>query len=363
MFKPKLQAPLPVEIRVVKSMDIDWMAVKNKFFVQLLAPERSGNGFVMDAARAVSEKETPENARTWAQTAVINEVSGGMRFRERTVYPGKSFTRTMSYYVGPKKYSLLEELGNRQDEVMLYAWWEWFRWLCKTLLWTLNAIYKVIPNYGVAIILLTIIVRIIFWPVTHKGTESMKRMQKIQPLVAGLKEKYKDKPQKLQQETMALYKTHKVNPMAGCLPMVVQMPVFIALFNVLRSAVELRFASFLWVSDLSEPEGLLEGMIPLVGSLNILPLLMTATTVMQQRMTPTSGDPQQQKMMVFMPVFMLFIFYSMPSALVLYWTTSQFLSILQLLRQKGKKACADGAAGGRGAEVAPEQKGKKPKRS
>jgi len=138
---------------------------------------------------------------------------------------------------------------------------------------------------------------------------------------------------------MALYKEHKVNPMGGCLPMFIQIPVFIALFSVLRSAIELRFSKFLWISDLSEPENLFAGMVPIVGSLNILPILMAATMMWQQRLTPTAGDAQQQKMMaVMMPVMMLFFFYGMPSGLVLYWTTSQVLMIAQMLIRKKKEA-------------------------
>jgi len=206
------------------------------------------------------------------------------------------------------------------------------------LLPLLNGIEAVVPGgYGMAIILLTIIVKLVFWPVTHKGTESMKRMQKLQPEIKKLRERYKSDPKKLQEKQMLLYREHKVNPLAGCLPMLIQIPVFIGLFTVLRSAVELRFTQFLWIRDLSEPEGLLAGVLPFpAGGLNILPLLMTATMVLQQRMTPSAGDPQQQKMMAFMPVMMLFIFYNMPSALVLYWTVSQGLSILQLFLQQRK---------------------------
>ena len=208
----------------------------------------------------------------------------------------------------------------------------------KALLWGLIH-FAIFGNYGIAILILTILVRVIFWPLTHKGTESMKRMQALQPQMKAIKEKYKDNPQRVQQETMALYKENKVNPMGGCLPMFIQVPVFIALFAVLRSAIELRYSSFLWISDLSEPENLFAGMIPVVGSLNILPLLMSATMMWQQKLTPTAGDAQQQKMMaVMMPVMMLFFFYSMPSGLVLYWTTSQVLMIVQLLIKKKKEA-------------------------
>ena len=166
----------------------------------------------------------------------------------------------------------------------------------------------------------------------------MKKMQKLQPQLSKLREKFKDSPKKLQEKQMLLYRENGVNPLAGCLPMFVQMPVFIALFTVLRSAVELRFASFLWIADLSEPEGLLAGVLPFpAGGLNILPLAMTGTMILQQRLTPSAGDPQQQKMMQFMPLMMLFIFYNMASALVLYWTVSQLLSILQLVMQQRKE--------------------------
>jgi YidC/Oxa1 family membrane protein insertase len=139
---------------------------------------------------------------------------------------------------------------------------------------------------------------------------------------------------------MALYKERKVNPMAGCLPMLIQIPVFFALFTVLRSAVELRFAEFLWIRDLSEQEGLLAGVLPI--PLNILPLVMTLLTLYQQKLTPAVGDPQQQKIMMFMPVMFLFLFYPMPSALVLYWTTSQLIAVVQLVLQQRKKAAQDG---------------------
>ena len=205
-----------------------------------------------------------------------------------------------------------------------------FRWFCKPLVATLNFFYKVIPNYGVAVILLTILVRIIFWPLTHKSTLSMRRMQELQPELKALQALHKENPQKLQKETWAIYKKNKVNPMSSCLPMLVQIPVFIALFTVLRSAVELRYAPFLWISDLSEPENLFAGMLPI--AINILPVLMAGTMALQSYLTPTAGDPQQQKMMmIMMPIMMLFMFYTFPSALSLYWTVSQVLAIVQML--------------------------------
>ena len=313
-----------------------WGAVKNKFFVQILTP---GGDEVADDCEVRAERDKI------AQVFQLGTVSASLLYESKTLSPGETITRDFEYYAGPKKYGILSKLDRHRDKVMLHAWrgWGWFREVCILLLKTLNAINAVIPNYGVAIILLTIIVRVLFWPITHKGTENMKKMQKIQPLVTQIREKYKSDPQKMQQETMALYREHKVNPMMGCLPMLVQIPVFIALFTVLRSAVELRFAPFLWIADLSEPERLIEFgfTVPLIGwdCLNILPIVMTGTMVWQQKLTPSSGDPQQQKMMAtIMPVMMLVLLYNMASALMLYWSVSQSLAILQLVLQKRKAA-------------------------
>ncbi len=337
--RPSLSRPLPTSIRQRIARDTDWVAVKNKFFVQILAPKDGTAGFDLIADRQQSEGERPDDPRSWDAVAVPSRVAAAARFAARPLAAGEFYTRTMSYYVGPKELSSIRPLGHHQEEVMDFGT---LRWLCEALVWSLKALYAVIPNYGVAIILLTLIVRVIFWPLTHKGTESMKRMQEIQPKINELRAKYKDKPQKLQQETMALYKEHKINPLGGCLPMLIQIPVFFALFNVLRSAIEMRFAPFLWVGDLSEAEGLLAGLLPFGLSLNILPLLMAATQAWQQHLTPSGGDPSQQKMMMFMPLIMLLFLYSMPSALVLYWTANQVMMIVQLLwqrqRQKAKTA-------------------------
>jgi len=221
-------------------------------------------------------------------------------------------------------------------------------------MWGMNAIYAMVGNYGLAIMLLVIFIRIVFWPLTHKGTESMRRMQELAPLMKELNEKYKDDAQKRQQALMELYKEHKVNPLGGCMPMLVQIPVFIGLFYVLRSAIELRYAGFLWIDDLSEPEGLLGDVLPL--PLNILPLLMAATMFLQQKLTPTpsAADPRQQQMhqmmMKVMPVMMLVMLYNFASGLALYWTTQNVLMIVQqalyrkrLERRKAAEAQSGGA--------------------
>ena len=317
---PELIAPRPV----------DWIAAKNKFFVQILTPEAVADGFDLSLRRESDGKRlTPA------------EVSAALQFDEELIGANETFTRSTRAYIGPKDFGFLKTQGMEQIEVMEFkstGFWKFMNPIMfpikKALLWGLIH-FAPFGNYGIAILLLTVIIRVLFWPLTHKGTESMKRMQALQPQMQEIKEKYKDNPQRMQQETMALYKEHKVNPMGGCLPMFIQIPVFIALFTVLRSAIELRFSGFLWISDLSEPENLFAGMVPIVGSLNILPLLMSATMMWQQRLTPTAGDAQQQKMMsVMMPVMMLFFFYKMPSGLVLYWTTSQMLMIAQMLTKK-----------------------------
>lgn len=251
----------------------------------------------------------------------------------KVLFPAGVETRKSEFYIGPKKLSFLADSGIK--EVMEFGFWSF---LCYPMVWVLNFFEDIIPNYGVAIILLTILVRIIFWPLTRKSTEGMKKMQEIQPLLKELQAKFKDNPQRLQQETWALYREKKVNPLSSCLPMLVQIPIFIALFNVLRSMVELRYASFLWIDDLSAPEHLFASTFPF-GGLNILPILMAVTMYLQSRLTPSAGDKNQQRMMtVFMPIMMLFMFYNFASALSLYWTVSQVLSILQMWMMRREAA-------------------------
>ncbi len=325
--KPDLRGVPLTQVKEIPD-SVEWVAVKNKFFAQVMVPSDGGALCHIFASREDSESQL-----------TLSTVSAALVLSEQTLEPGQMVERTTHYYVGPKTYSELHAQGHGEDRIMLRCWpfFGWWRGACIGLLWLLNGLKAVTFNYGVAIILLTIIVKAVFWPVTHKGTESMKRMQKLQPQLKKMREKYKDNPKKIQEKQMLLYRENNVNPVAGCLPMFIQMPVFIALFTVLRSAVELRYSSFLWIADLSEPEGLLAGVLPFpAGGLNLLPLAMTGTMVLQQRLTPSTGDPQQQKMMAFMPVMMLFVFYNMSSGLVLYWTVSQMLSILQLFLQQRK---------------------------
>lgn len=301
---------------------VEWVAVKNKYFGHLICALEGDMGmpvgFDMYASQSHKAKY-PDN------------VAANLNLPRAVFEPGQTFAREYTYYIGPKKVDLLKQLVNGEENIMEYGRTKIFVPICNLLLAMLNFIYPLVNNYGVAIILLTVLVKIVFWPLTHKGNESMKRMQALAPEMKKIKEKYKD-PQKQQQATMALYKEHKVNPVSGCLPMLIQIPVFLGLFGVLRSAVELWNADFLWVHDLSEPENIFAALFPpLLGGLNFLPLAMAATMFFQTRMTPTaSADPAQQAVMKMMPVFLLVICYKMAAGLLLYWTTSNILAIAQM---------------------------------
>ena len=213
----------------------------------------------------------------------------------------------------------------------------WVDIIAKPCLWFMNFIYRFIPNYGIAIIILTIITRLLFWPLAQKSYKSMNDMRKLQPLMKELKEKYKDDKARINQETMALYRTYKVNPMGGCLPMLVQLPVFFALYRMLYQAIELRHAPFFgWINDLSAPDRLfhfnvsfhIPFMQPPYG-IPVLTLIMGATMILQQKMSPAAADPTQAKMMMMMPVVFTVIFINFPSGLVLYWLVSNLVSIAQ----------------------------------
>src|SRR5665647_451573 len=231
-------------------------------------------------------------------------------------------------YFGPKKLQILQDAGHELAKAVNFGW---FDVLAKPMLWLLNFFHQYSGNYGIAIILVTVLIKLVFWPITQKGMKSMKNMQKLQPKVAKLREKYKDDPTTMNQEMMALYKTYKVNPVGGCLPMVIQIPFFFALYQVLLAAIELRHAPFmLWINDLSAPDRLWIGVdIPYLHGIPIMTLLMGASMYLQQKMTPTTADPTQARIMQFLPVIFTFMFINFASGLVLYWFINNLLSILQ----------------------------------
>jgi YidC/Oxa1 family membrane protein insertase len=294
-----------------------WVAVKSQYFTMVVSPTTNVTGVTFASVDLATPPPPPINHGVMAAADV--PLARGADGSE---------TCTFTFYAGPKDYTRLAALGSHQEELMdfgtpldLYS-----GLFGAVLLHSLNFFHGLIPSYGVAIILVTIALKIIFWPIQAKSIQSMKAMQKFQPLMSKLREKYKDDPQRLNQEMMKLYKEHKINPFSGCLPMVVQLPVLIAFYRVLLNAIALRGAPFLWIKDLAQPDTI----FAVAGlDINPLPLVMTAATFWQQKLTPTGGDPQQQKMMMFMPVMMLFFFYKLAAGLTLYYTLQQLLSILQ----------------------------------
>lgn len=233
-----------------------------------------------------------------------------------TLEPGQVYTSAASIYIGPKDLDLLKAQGvNLEGAIDL----GWFSIIAKPMLHSLKLFYRYLHNYGLAIIVITIILKILFFPLTHKSYKSMKEMQKIQPKMQELKDKFKDDRDALNKAVMELYKTHKVNPLGGCLPMVVQIPVFFGLYKALMFSIELRHAPFyFWLQDLSAKD-----------PYYITPIIMGATMFIQQKMTPTNMDPIQAKMMLALPVVFTFMFLNFPSGLVLYWLVNNILTIAQ----------------------------------
>ena len=254
-----------------------------------------------------------------------------------TLQPGEVKVYSYKLFFGPKKIDILKTVSPNLYKAVNFGW---FDVIAQPTLFLLNFFYDIVKNYGLAIILVTILFKAIFWPITQKGLKSMKNMQKLQPKMAKLKEKYKGDPTKMNQEVMNLYKTYKVNPLGGCLPMVLQIPVFFALYKVLLMCIELRHAPFmLWVSDLSAPDRLFSDLgIPYLGGIPVLTLLMGASMFLQQKMTPTTADPTQAKIMLFLPILFTVMFVNFASGLVLYWFVNNLLAIFQqyMINQQNK---------------------------
>jgi YidC/Oxa1 family membrane protein insertase len=232
--------------------------------------------------------------------------------------PGTQFSQSYMLFLGPKDLDILKAFGHDLDKALDFGW---FDIVAKPMLWLIKFFYQYLGNYGLTIIILTVIIKIIFWFPTQISMKSMQEMKKLQPEMAKLREKYKDDKEKLNKELMELYRRYKVNPMSGCLPMAIQIPVFFALYKVLLYSIELRHAPFYWwIKDLSAAD-----------PYYISPILMGASMFVQQWMTPTTGDPTQAKMMLIMPVVFTFMFLSFPTGLVIYWFFSNLLSIGQQL--------------------------------
>ena len=312
-------SPQPYVLKAVKP--VIWSSVKNQFFAAVLTPSVPGSGIY---SRPVEIGSTVDSAKP------EKGVTGSIEFDLGEIAPGQQKLIDMQYYVGPKEFVRLQALGHNQDLVMQFGFFGFIsKFLLVMMIWIHKGVAVVSPiwGWGWTIIIVTVIIKACLWPLTQVQARSAKRMGKIQGPLKELREKFKDQPQKIQSETMKLFKANRVNPAAGCLPIMVQIPIFFGLFFMLRTASELRFSPFLWIHDLALPDtiGHIAGL-----PINILPLLMTAAMVVQMRMTPTpTTDNMQRKVFQFMPIIFLFFCYSFPSGLVLYWTCQNLISIFQ----------------------------------
>ncbi len=287
-----------------KNTDWLWAGIDNRYFLVALVPE---NKFDFLRMEKVGKDKLPL-------------LSFG---RNLTLPANTKVTLVHNFYLGPKKYVDLKKYKLGLEKSVNFGF---FAPLSQGALYSLNWLYSLTRNYGWAIVILTLFLQILLFPLTRKSFQASISLKKLQPMIDQVKLKYKNDPKRFQAELFALYKNQKVNPFGGCLPMILQIPVFWALFTTLHSTYELRSAPFiLWISDLSRPDALFR-----IGSIsiNILPLLMGLLMLYQQKLTTVTADPQQAKMMYLMPVVFTFIFWNFPSGLVLYWLTSSLFSTL-----------------------------------
>jgi len=306
--------PDDLEEDVKYSGDIDWLAYENEYFISAIIPE---------------EKKNSSFAGSLMPSGIVKATYISPPIE---ILPFNQISKEYSLFIGPKDINVLEGFGQKLDAAIDFGF---FDIIAKPLHYALKFFNGFVNNFGISIIILTIIVKILFWPLTQKSQKSMKEMKKLQPLMAKIREKHKNDKETLNKEMMGLYRTYKVNPMSGCLPMLVQIPVFIALYSVLSSSIELRHAPFmLWINDLAAPGRLftfsfsIPFMDPPYG-IPVLTLLMGASMFITQKMQPMVGDPAQAKIMMFLPIMFTVMFINFPSGLVLYWLTQNILSIGQ----------------------------------
>jgi YidC/Oxa1 family membrane protein insertase len=297
-----IEKDVPDQGEAERKGDVHWVALQDKYFLSVLIP-RSGS-----AERAAVVKKEADKL-----------VSASLRLSR-----GNQTDVSWQLFAGPKQYDTLKSLNLGLEDTIDFGWFIYGSWsivkaVAKPLFYVLRFLSEYTHNYGLSIILLTMAIKLLFVPLQYKSYKSMKDMQLIQPKVAALQTKYKDDRERLNRELIRLYRDHKVNPVGGCLPMLLQMPVFVALFNILYMTIDLRQAPFiLWVRDLSAPD-----------PYYVLPVLMGISMVLQQKIMPTTMDPTQAKIMLLLPAFMTVLFLTFPSGLVLYWLTNNVITILQ----------------------------------
>jgi len=358
---------------------IEWAAVKNRYFAAILYPDEAG---IAQTAYA----HPLELSAECQQDPVLNQpnVMVGLKTPAFALAPGAEVTHRYKLYAGPLAEDELGIYGPEKEFNRLVTYgWSKFDWLSRALRYLLvQILYRAVRNYGLAIILLTIIVKGLLHPLTRKSMISMQKMQKLQPEIQAIKKKYEsdkspEAQRKMMREQQDLFSRHGVSPLGGCLPMLVQIPMLFALFGCFRGSFELRQAGFLWISDLSQPDNIfaLPFTFPLTGwtELNLLPVMYLTLMIVQHKMSPKPADPQQQQqqrmMMTIMPVMFFFIFYSMPSGLVLYFVASMVFTIAEqyLIRRslaaQDPVAVAAGGGGGGGASATGARRDASPQRA
>jgi len=286
--------------------NIAWTAYEGRYFLAAMVP--AGDGV--------------NDLRVWLKRREA-------MLENKLYMPPNQFDFTLGAFVGPKDIDVLGRAGHSLGKAVDLGFWAP---IAQPLFQALQFLYRFTGNYGVSIILLTVAIKILFIPLTQRSLKSMREMQKLQPQMQQIRERYKDKPDEMNKEIMELYRRHKVNPLGGCLPMVLQIPVFIGLYNALSNAVELRHAPFIgWINDLSAPDRLGTMQLPFVErpGFPVLTLLMGGTMFLQQWMSPSQADPTQQRVMLIMPLMFTVMFINFPSGLTLYWLVNNILTIAQ----------------------------------
>lgn len=346
--------PLPFLDKVAP---VAWGAVKNQFFATIITPDQPGVGLRIERLK-VDPLKTVEDRTAYG-------VSAELQVDLKPVPANGTSTWAATYFAGPKEYRRLSTTANfKKDEEKVMNFAPFFfnkiflsQWVGPLMMRFLTALHDFIPSWGWAIVVMTLLLKIVSVPFTLAASRSGKRMQKLAPLVAEAREKYKDNPQKAQESMMRIYKEHGVNPLGGCIPILITMPLFIGFFAILQGAAELRFAPFLWAIDLSAPDTVYSFgtvQLPLLGlthlNVNILPVLMAVTQYYQMKITPSAPnvDPTQMMMMKMMPFMMLLFFYNFASALALYSTINAIFTIAQqvVVNRLPEPALVPVAAGG-----------------
>ena len=321
--------------------NVVWAAVQNQFFALITMPAEPAQQIVSDIITLPRPLDGPSS---FSNSPPLKSFETKLVYPAVTLAPGGTVERQFDFFAGPKEYQTLARIADRfkNNVDLVMGFGGFFGFFAKGLLLSMNWLHNGLSlSYAWAIIAITIIIKLLFWPLTQASTRSMKKMQALQPQMKLIQEKYKDDAVKMNKKVMEFYKENKVSPLGGCLPMLLQMPVFFGFVFMVRTAIELRGASFLWIADLSKPDTLfiIPGLdfIPVIGQqgiglpFNLLPLLMGATMLWQAHLTPPSPgmDPAQQKMMRYMPLMFMVFFYNNSAGLALYWTVSNLLTILQ----------------------------------